>query len=72
MWQGGFNAPSEGKSSEFQNKGYEPPPGQRTTLSSEEFREIEIAVKAAQDALDKASSLIARVAFTPQRSTAFD
>ena len=72
MSQGGFNDPTKEESTNVRNKGYEPPPGQQTTLSFEEFREIEKAVRAAQDALDKASSLIARVAFHPQRSTAWD
>ena len=70
--QGGFNPPHDDKPADSQNAGFVPPPGQKTTMSSEEFHEIENAIKAARDALDRASSLIEKVAFTPQKSSGFD
>ena len=56
-----------------QQTGYQPLPAQqKTTISNEKFHEIENAVKAAKDALDKAHSMIQEIAFTPQPSGAFD
>ena len=62
--QGGFNPT---------NIGFQPPPDQqKVTITSEKLSEIESAVKSAQDALDKLNNLISDIAFTPQKSTAFD
>ena len=62
--QGGFNST---------NIGFQPPPDQqKVTITSEKLSEIESAVKSAQDALDKLNNLISDIAFTPQKSTAFD
>ncbi|MCJ1405373.1 hypothetical protein MMC11_008600 [Xylographa trunciseda] len=55
-----------------QETGFHPPPGQKTTISTEKFSEIEAAVKAAKEALDKVSSLIQDIAFTPQPSAGFN
>ena len=52
--------------------GFQPPSGQQTTMSAGKFREIEDAVKAAQDAVNKVSSLLSEIAFTPQKSAGFE
>ena len=52
------------------NTGYQPLAAQqRTTINAEKFSEIEQAAKAA---LEKVSSLISDIAFTPQPSGGFD
>ena len=56
----------------FQQTGFQPFQGQTTTMSAEKFNEIEVAIRAAQEALNTASSLISEVAFVPQKSAAFE
>ena len=78
--QTGFQPTDKSASPTFNSSGFQPvktgyqptPAQQKTTISAEKFSEIEQAVKAAKAALDKVSSLISDIAFTPQPSGGFD
>ena len=78
--QTGFQPTDTSASPTFNSSGFQPvktgyqplPAQQKTTISAEKFSEIEQAVKAAKAALDKVSSLILDIAFTPKPSGGFD